>query len=92
MGTVSPIGNNVADFWNSLVAGKSGAATITHFDASRFRTQFANELKGFDAAALLDKGEVRKTDPFTQYALVATDQAIKDSGLDFSSMDPLTPV
>ena len=88
MGTVSPIGNNVADFWNSLVAGKSGAATITHFDASRFRTQFANELKGFDAAALLDKGEVRKTDPFTQYALVATDQAIKDSGLDFSSMDP----
>ncbi|MBO9730897.1 MAG: beta-ketoacyl-ACP synthase II [Chitinophaga sp.] len=88
MGTVSPIGNNVADFWNSLVNGKSGAATITHFDASRFRTRFANELKNFDASALLDKAELRKTDPFTQYALVAADQAIKDSGLDFSRMDP----
>jgi 3-oxoacyl-[acyl-carrier-protein] synthase II len=88
MGTVSPIGNNVTDFWNSLINGKSGAATISHFDASRFRTQFAHELKGFDPAALLDKGEVRKTDPFTQYALVAADQAVKDSGLDFSTMDP----
>jgi 3-oxoacyl-[acyl-carrier-protein] synthase II len=88
MGTVSPIGNNVTDFWNSLVNGKSGTATITHFDASRFRTRFASELKGFDAAALLDKAEVRKTDPFTQYAMVAADQAIKDSGLDFSRMDP----
>ncbi|KAG4080436.1 hypothetical protein HA402_013894 [Bradysia odoriphaga] len=88
MGTVSPIGNNVADFWSSLVNGKSGAATITHFDASRFRTQFAHELKGFDAGALLDKAEIRKTDPFTQYALVAAHQAIQDSGLDFSKMDP----
>lgn len=88
MGTVSPIGNNVADFWNSLINGKSGAATITHFDASRFRTRFANELKNFDASALLDKAELRKTDPFTQYALVAADQAIKDAGLDFSRMDP----
>ncbi|MEI3801269.1 MULTISPECIES: beta-ketoacyl-ACP synthase II [unclassified Chitinophaga] len=88
MGTVSPVGNNVTDFWNSLVNGKSGAATISHFDASRFRTQFAHELKGFDPTALLDKGEVRKTDPFTQYALVAADQAVKDSGLDFSTMDP----
>ncbi|MEZ2443082.1 beta-ketoacyl-ACP synthase II [Chitinophaga sp. RCC_12] len=88
MGTVSPIGNNVTDFWNSLVTGKSGAATISHFDASRFRTQFAHELKGFVPGALLDKGEVRKTDPFTQYALVAADQAVKDSGLDFSTMDP----
>lgn len=88
MGTVSPIGNNVTDFWNGLVNGKSGAATISHFNASRFRTRFAHELKGFDPAALLDKGEIRKTDPFTQYALVATDQAVKDSGLDFSKMDP----
>ncbi|HEY9257636.1 beta-ketoacyl-ACP synthase II [Chitinophaga sp.] len=88
MGTVSPIGNNVTDFWNSLVNGKSGAATIAHFDASRFRTRFAHELKGFDAGTLLDKAEVRKTDPFTQYALVAADQAIRDSGLDFASMDP----
>jgi 3-oxoacyl-[acyl-carrier-protein] synthase II len=88
MGAVSPVGNNVAEFWDSLVAGKSGAAAITHFDASRFRTRFANELKGFDATALLDKSEVRKTDPFTQYALVAAGQAISDSGLDFGRMDP----
>ncbi|NLR60270.1 beta-ketoacyl-ACP synthase II [Chitinophaga polysaccharea] len=88
MGAVSPIGNDVATFWNNLVNGGSGAATITHFDASRFRTRFAHELKGFDASALLDKAELRKTDPFTQYALVAADQAIRDSGLDFSNMDP----
>jgi len=88
MGTVSPIGNNVTDFWNGLVNGKSGAATISHFDASRFRTQFAHELKGFDPSTSLDKGEIRKTDPFTQYALVAADQAVKDAGLDFSKMDP----
>ncbi|NLR77888.1 beta-ketoacyl-ACP synthase II [Chitinophaga eiseniae] len=88
MGAVSPIGNDVASFWNNLVNGKSGAAAITHFDASRFRTRFAHELKGFDASALLDKAELRKTDPFTQYALVAADQAIRDSGLDFSNMDP----
>ncbi|TWF42370.1 3-oxoacyl-[acyl-carrier-protein] synthase II [Chitinophaga polysaccharea] len=88
MGAVSPIGNDVATFWNNLVNGKSGAATITHFDASRFRTRFAHELTGFDASALLDKAELRKTDPFTQYALVAADQAIRDSGLDFNNMDP----
>ncbi|PSL43820.1 3-oxoacyl-[acyl-carrier-protein] synthase II [Chitinophaga niastensis] len=88
MGALSPIGNNVTDLWNNLVAGISGPATITRFDASRFRTKFAGELKGFDASALLDKGDVRKTDPFTQYALVTADQAIRDSGLDFKSMDP----
>lgn len=88
MGAVSPIGNDVASFWDNLVNGKSGAAAITHFDASRFRTRFAHELKEFDASALLDKAELRKTDPFTQYALVAADQAIRDSGLDFSNMDP----
>ena len=85
---MSPIGNDIASFWNNLVNGKSGAAAITHFNASRFRTRFAHELKGFDASALLDKAELRKTDPFTQYALVAADQAIHDSGLDFSNMDP----
>ncbi|WP_143306568.1 beta-ketoacyl-ACP synthase II [Chitinophaga vietnamensis] len=88
LGAVTPIGNDVATFWQQLVGGVSGAARITHFDASRFRTQFACELKNFDAAAHLDKADVRKTDPFTQYALVAADQAIKDSGIDFSQMDP----
>ncbi|MFY0255747.1 beta-ketoacyl-ACP synthase II [Chitinophaga sp. 30R24] len=88
MGTVSPIGNNIMDFWEGLVNGRSGAGTITHFDANLFRTRFAGELKDFDAAPLLDKATLRKADPFTQYALVAADQAIQDAGLDFSQMDP----
>lgn len=88
MGALTPIGNDVLTFTNSLWAGASGAAPITRFNAERFRTRFACELKQFDAAAWLDKNELRKTDRFTQYALVAADQAIKDSGLDFSAMDP----
>lgn len=88
LGAVTPIGNDVNSFWESLTAGKSGSAIITRFDASRFRTRFACELKDFNAADFLDKSDFRKTDPFTQYALVASDQAIKDSGLDFSGMDP----
>jgi len=88
LGALTPIGNNTATFWEQLTAGKSGAATITKFDPSRFRTQFAGEIKGFNAQELLDKGDIRKSDPFTQYAMVAADEAIKDSGLDFSSMDP----
>ena len=89
MGALTPIGNQVPSFWENLVAGKSGAATITKFDASAFRTQFACELKEFDPAAHLERNELRKTDPFTQYALIATDQAVQDAGLDFSRMDPL---
>jgi len=88
MGALTPIGNDVQSFKNSLWAGTSGAGAITRFNAERFRTRFACELKNFDASALLDKGELRKTDLFTQYALVAADQAIKDSGIDIPSMDP----
>ncbi len=88
MGALTPIGNDVPTFTKNLWAGTSGAAPITRFNAERFRTRFAAELKQFNAAAFLDKGELRKTDPFTQYALVAADQAIKDSGLDFAAMDP----
>lgn len=88
MGALTPIGNEVATFWNNLVSGKSGAATITRFDASLFRTKFACELKGFDVTSLLDKADIRKTDPFTQYALVVANQAIADAGLDFSTMNP----
>ncbi|RBL91963.1 beta-ketoacyl-ACP synthase II [Chitinophaga flava] len=88
MGAITPLGNNVAAFWNNLVAGTSGAATITRFDAARFRTKFACELKGYDPAATLDKAEIRKTDPFTQYALSAAAEAISDAGLDFSTMNP----
>jgi 3-oxoacyl-[acyl-carrier-protein] synthase II len=89
LGALTPLGNDVNTFWNNLVAGKSGAARITRFNPERFKTQFACELKGFDPLQYLDKNEVRRTDSFVQYALVAADQAIKDSGLDFANMDPL---
>jgi 3-oxoacyl-[acyl-carrier-protein] synthase II len=88
LGALTPIGNDVLTFTKSLWAGASGAAPITRFNAERFRTRFACELKQFKTTDWLDKGETRKTDLFTQYALVAADQAIKDSGLDFSTMDP----
>jgi len=88
MGALTPIGNDVSTFTKNLWAGVSGAAPITRFNAERFRTRFACELKDFNAGAWIDKKEVRKMDMFTQYALVAADQAIKDSGLDFSTMDP----
>lgn len=88
LGALTPIGNNVTDFWNNLVAGKSGAARITKFNPEAFRTQFACELKDYDPTAVLDRNDIRKTDPFTQYALVAAQQAVTDSGLDFSKMDP----
>ncbi|UYQ94354.1 beta-ketoacyl-ACP synthase II [Chitinophaga horti] len=88
MGALTPIGNDVASFWDSLVAGKSGAATITRFNASAFRTQIACELKGFSPEGILDRNEIKRTDLFTQYALVAADQAMKDANLDIAAMDP----
>ncbi len=88
LGALTPIGNNIADFWQNMVSGKSGAKTITRFDASRFRTQLACELHDYHPETLLDVKELRKTDPFTQYALMAADEAIKDSGLDFTGMNP----
>ncbi|WP_114937487.1 beta-ketoacyl-ACP synthase II [Mucilaginibacter endophyticus] len=88
LGALTPLGNNVETYWQNLVAGKSGAATITRFDASLFRTQFACELKDFNITEHLDKAELKRTDTFTQYALVAADEAIKDSGFELSKMDP----
>jgi 3-oxoacyl-[acyl-carrier-protein] synthase II len=88
MGALTPLGNNVQAFVNNLWAGTSGAAPITRFNAERFRTKFACELKEYDVKTLLDKKEIKNADLFTQYALVAADEAIKDSGLDFSTMDP----
>lgn len=88
LGALTPIGNNVTDFWNNLITGKSGAARITKFNPDPFRTQFACELKDYDPAKLLDRNDIRRTDPFTQYALIAAQQAVTDSGLDFSKMDP----
>lgn len=88
LGALTPLGNNVKTFWQNIIAGKSAAAKITKFDPALFRTQFACELKDFNAADYLDRAEIKRTDPFTQYALIATDEAIKDSGFDFKAMDP----
>ena len=88
IGALTPLGNDVNTFWSNTVAGKSGAAKITRFDASLFRTQFACELKDFDIAQHLDRSDIKRTDRFTQYALVASDEAIKDSGFEFDKMDP----
>lgn len=88
LGALSPIGNNVDDFWDNLTNGVSGADRITHFDPSEFRTHFACELKDYDPSDYLEHNMIRRSDPYSQYALVATDQAVKDSGLDFDDMDP----
>ncbi len=87
LGALTPIGNTLPAYWEGLLSGTSGAAPITYFDASKFKTQFACELKGFDPLAHFDRKEVRKYDRFTQYALVATQEAIEDSGLDVDRVD-----
>jgi 3-oxoacyl-[acyl-carrier-protein] synthase II len=81
LGALSPIGNNVPDFWQNLCAGVSGAGPITHFDTTYFKTKLACELKGFDAFSFLDRKEGRKMDPYSHYALAAADEALTDSGL-----------
>ncbi len=86
LGAITPLGNTVDEFWNNIVAGKSGAGLITKFDASKFKTRFACEVRGFDAEQYIDKKEIKKYDLFTQYAFAASDQAIKDAQLDFASM------
>ncbi|HXB33661.1 MAG TPA: beta-ketoacyl-ACP synthase II [Puia sp.] len=88
IGAVTPLGNDVRTFWDSLVAGRSGAGPITHFNPALFKTRFACEVRDFDPSPVLDRNELKRTDLFTQYALVAAAQAINDSGLDIPSMDP----
>ncbi len=88
MGALTPIGNNLNDYWNALLAGTSGAAPITRFDASKFKTQFACELKNFDINQYMDRKEVRKHDYYSQYGMVASDEAVADSGLlDYAALD-----
>lgn len=87
LGALTPIGNDLQTFWENAIKGKSGAGPITSFDTTHFKTKFACELKDFDVNAFFDRKEQRKYDPFTQYALVASDEAIKDSRIDFSSTD-----
>ena len=88
MGTINPLGNNIADFWKNAVSGKSSAGIITRFDASKFRTQIACEVKDFKPETYLDRNEIKRSDLFTQYALYSASQALEDSGLNISQMDP----
>src|SRR5678815_4354081 len=88
MGAITPLGNSVNDYWNGLINGVSGADMITQFNASKFRTKFACEVKGFDPTDFLDKKEARKIDRFTQFALVVSDQAMTDAGLNKENINP----
>ena len=87
IGALTPIGNNLDEFWNSLINGVSGAAPVTRFDTTNFKTKFACELKNFIDTDYFDKKDARKMDPFTQYGMVVADEAIKDSGLDLNSIN-----
>ena len=87
LGALTPIGNTLPDFWEGLLSGTSGAAPITYFDASKFKTQFACEVKDFNPQDHFDRKEVRKMDRFTQFAMVATDEAIADAGLNVDQID-----
>lgn len=88
LGVVSPIGNTVAEFWENLIAGKSGAGPITYFDTEHYDTKFACEVKNFDPLNYLDKKLSTRVDPFTQFALAASQMAFMDSGLDMTKIDP----
>ena len=87
LGALTPIGNTVDEYWNSLINGVSGAAPIQSFDASKFKTQFACELKNFNVEDHLDRKEARKLDPFSQYAMVSSAEAMADSGLDLEKIN-----
>ena len=87
LGALTPIGNTLPEYWEGLISGTSGAAPITYFDASKFKTQFACELKGFDPLNFMDRKEARKNDRFAQYALVSSQEAIEDSGLDLDKIN-----
>lgn len=87
LGALTPIGNNIQEYWNALINGVSGAAPITYFDPAKFRTHFACELKNFNAEDFLDRKEARKMDRYAQYAMVASEEAVTDAGFDFETLD-----
>ena len=87
LGALTPIGNSVDEYWDNLIACKSGADFITKFDASLFKTQFACEVKDFDPLSIMDRKEVRKLDPFSVYAMATAQEALKDSNLDLEKVD-----
>ena len=87
MGVISPVGNNIPEFWRNIITGKSGVASITKFDTAHFKTKFAAEVKGFDGLRYFEKGEIRKYDLFTQYALAATQEAVDNAKLDIEKLN-----
>lgn len=87
LGALTPIGNTVPEYWDSLINGVSGAAPITKYDTTNFKTKFACEVKNFNPEDFMDRKEARKVDPFVHYALASTDEAVKDAGLDFEKLD-----
>ena len=87
LGALTPIGNTISEYWDGLLNGVSGAAPITRFDASKFKTQFACEVKNFDPTDFMDRKDARKMDPFVHYAFASTDEAVKDAELDFDKLD-----
>ncbi len=87
LGALTPIGNNLQEYWNALISGKSGAAPITYYDTEKHKTKFACEVKNFNVEDYIDKKEARRMDKFAQYAIVASDEAIKDSGLDLEKIN-----
>jgi 3-oxoacyl-[acyl-carrier-protein] synthase II len=87
IGAVTPVGNNVNDFWNNLVNGVSGAAPITRFDASKFKSQFACEVKGFNIEDYIDRKEARRMDTFSHYGIAAAAQAVEDSGINAEGLN-----
>ena len=89
LGALTPIGNNIEQYWTALINGVSGAAPITHFDATKFKTRFACEVKNFTVTDFINRKDARKMDKFTQYAMVASDEAIADSGLDLETINKL---
>ena len=89
LGALTPIGNNKDDYWNGLVNGKSGAAPVTYFDAEKFKTQFACEIKNFDVNDFIDRKLAKRMDKFSQYAMVASDEAIIDAKLDVDALNKL---
>jgi len=88
LGTINPLGNDVDTFWKNSLEGKNNTGIISRFDASKFRTQIASEIKDFEPQKYLDRNEIKRSDLFTQYALYSASQALEDSGLDISTIDP----
>lgn len=88
LGAFTPLGKNVTSFWQSIIDGKSGAVPISRFNADKFRTRFASQILDYHPETYLDKNEIKRTDLFTQYALIAAGEAIRDSGFDLSALSP----